>query len=65
MNGAFNKVIPEQPYLRPVESQKYITFNSDKTHNVFANQPNYITPPQPQSNPNNSNIKNVMSDRVR
>lgn len=58
MNGA-NKVIPEQPYLRPVESQKYITFNSDKINHNFINQPNYIT------QPNNSSTKNVMSDRVK
>lgn len=61
MNDSTNKVIPNQPYLRPVESQKYITFNPDKAYPTFANQPTFTNQPQP----NNTSTKNVMSDRVK
>jgi len=31
-NGGGNSFIVEQPYLRPVESQKYLKLNSDRSY---------------------------------
>lgn len=58
-NGGGNSFIVEQPYLRPVESQKYLKLNSDRsyTHNngtmTLANQTNYM------NNNFNNNLNNM------